>query len=157
MPILKKTPLQRKFRAKSAPKQHSRNVVIWLPLIITLPACWFVLCKPEESYSTAAMYRRIDDEQPQCCIDTEGMLEALEAGDLQAVSQRIGNIFESVLPEGSAVVDIRQRLYDLGALRACMSGSGSAVFGLFADERAAATACEAMKGEFPRTWLAKSV
>lgn len=123
----------------------------------TLPACWFVLCKPEESYSTAAMYRRIDDEQPQCCIDTEGMLEALEAGDLQAVSQRIGNIFESVLPEGSAVVDIRQRLYELGALRACMSGSGSAVFGLFADERAAATACEAMKGEFPRTWLAKSV
>ena len=36
MPIPKKTPLQGKIRAKSAPKQHSRNVVIWLPLIITL-------------------------------------------------------------------------------------------------------------------------
>ena len=49
-----------------------------LQKVSALPKCWFVLCKPEESYSTAAMYRRIDDEQPQCCIDTEGMLLALE-------------------------------------------------------------------------------
>ncbi len=122
-----------------------------------MPACWFVLCKPEESYSTAAMYRRIDDEQPQCDIDTEGMLQALEQGDLQSVAERIGNIFEYVLPEDSAVPAICQRLTELGALRACMSGSGSAVFGLFADEETACAACEGMKKEYPRTWLAKSV
>ena len=119
--------------------------------------CWFVLCKPEESYSTAAMYRRIDDEQPQCCIDTEGMLQALDQGDVSAIAHRIGNIFEYVLPDGSAVVDIRQRLCDLGALRACMSGSGSAVFGLFADKQTATAACEAIKTYYPRSWVAKSV
>ena len=122
-----------------------------------MPESWLVLCKPEESYSTAAMYRRIDDEQPRCDIDTEGMLQALKRGDLQAVADGIGNIFEYVLPEDSAVPAIRRRLRELGALRACMSGSGSAVFGLFADEQTAAAACEAMKKEYPRTWLAKSV
>jgi len=110
-----------------------------------LPECWFVLCKPEESYSTAAMYRRIDDEQPQCTIDTEAMLQALKEKDLHAVAQRIGNIFEYVLPENSAVPSIRRRLCELGAVRACMSGSGSAVFGLFAEEETAVSACEAMK------------
>ncbi|MBE6919068.1 MAG: 4-(cytidine 5'-diphospho)-2-C-methyl-D-erythritol kinase [Ruminococcaceae bacterium] len=123
----------------------------------SMPACWLVLCKPEESYSTAAMYRRIDDEQPQCTIDTEAMLQALKEKDLHAVAQRIGNIFEYVLPENSAVPSIRRRLCELGAVRACMSGSGSAVFGLFAEEETAVSACEAMKEEFPHTWLAKSV
>ena len=122
-----------------------------------MPACWLVLCKPEESYSTVAMYRRIDDEQPQCRIDTEGMLDALQQGELSAVAERIGNIFEYVLPEGSAVPAIRQRLCGLGAMRSCMSGSGSAVFGLFADEETASAACEAMKTDYPHTWLAKSV
>lgn len=122
-----------------------------------LPECWFVLVKPEESYSTAAMYRRIDDEQPACVIDTEGMLQALDDASLPAVIDRIGNIFEYVLPENSAVPAIRSRLTELGADAACMSGSGSAVFGLFADEQPAAAACETMKAEGLRAWLAKRV
>ncbi len=122
-----------------------------------LPECWFVLVKPEESYSTAAMYRRIDDEQPACAIDTEGMLQALDDASLPAVIDRIGNIFEYVLPENSAVPAIRSRLTELGADAACMSGSGSAVFGLFADEQMAAAACETMKAEGLRAWLAKRV
>lgn len=122
-----------------------------------LPECWFVLCKPEESYSTAAMYRRIDDEQPQCIVDTEGMLRALEKGDLPKVASLVSNVFEHVLPQGSAVVPIRQRLRELGAAVACMSGSGSAVFGLFFDEASASLACETLKKEYPHTWLAKSV
>lgn len=125
--------------------------------MVPLPLCWFVLCKPEESYSTAAMYRRIDDEQPRCAIDTEGMIRALEQADIKAVAEGIGNIFEYVLPEGSAVVDIRGKLTKLGALRACMSGSGSAVFGLFADEETAVAACEAIREDYPRSWVARSV
>jgi len=122
-----------------------------------LPECWFVLCKPEESYSTAAMYRRIDDERPQCAVDTEGMLRALKAQDLRGVAALVANVFEEVLPEGSAVVSIRQKLRELGAAAACMSGSGSAVFGLFLCEEMASAACDALKAEYPRTWLAKSV
>ncbi len=122
-----------------------------------MPACWYVLSKPEESYSTAAMYKRIDDTQPQCDIRTEAMMAALEKGDVNAVAANIGNIFEYVLPEENMVTAIRSRLLELGAKAACMSGSGSAVFGLFTDEAAAAAACEALKAAYPNTFLAKSV
>lgn len=122
-----------------------------------LPQCWLVLCKPEESYSTAAMYRRIDEEQPQCSVDTEGMLRALQEQDIHRVAALVANVFECVLPEESAVVPIREKLRELGADAACMSGSGSAVFALFAAEEAATAAYTVLKEEFPHTWLAKSV
>ena len=34
-----------------------------LQKISALPECWFIHCKPEESYSTAAMYHRIDEDE----------------------------------------------------------------------------------------------
>lgn len=122
-----------------------------------LPECWFVLCKPEESYSTAAMYGRIDAEQPACRIDTEAMLRALENASLREITAQVANIFEAVLPEGSAVPALRSGLLAQGAAVACMSGSGSAVFGIFPEEQTAAAACEAMKKAGCAAWLAKSV
>ncbi len=125
--------------------------------LTSLPECWFVLCKPEESYSTGAMYRRIDDELPDCAVDTEGMCKALEKGDLEGVAARIANIFECVLPENSAVFPIRTRLAELGASSVCMSGSGSAVFGLFFDEATARAAFDELVKAYRCTYLAKSV
>lgn len=125
--------------------------------IAPMPACWYVLCQPDEAYSTAAMYRLIDDTQPQCDIDTEAMLTALEEKDLAKIAAGIANIFEAVLPEGNQVLPIREKLLELGADAACMSGSGSAVFGLFTNEATAAAACEALKSQYPRTYLAQSV
>ena len=128
-----------------------------LQKISALPECWFIHCKPEESYSTAAMYHRIDDEQPQCTVDTESMCKALEKGDVRGVCDHIANIFEYVLPENSAVPAIRDRLAQLGAAAACMSGSGSSVFGLFLDEETARAAFELMVNEYRCIYFAKSV
>ncbi len=125
--------------------------------VAPMPACWYVLCKPEESYSTAAMYHRIDETQPECALDTDGMMTALEQGDLAKIAALIGNIFEYVLPEENQVAPIREKLLELGADAACMSGSGSAVFGLFAEESTATAAFEALKGVYPCTYLVQSV
>ena len=38
-----------------------------------------------------------------------------------------------------------------------MSGSGSAVYGLFTQEDAAKAAAEELKKTYPRTWFAESV
>ena len=128
-----------------------------LQKISALPECWFIHCKPEESYSTAAMYRRIDEEQPQCTVDTDSMCKALEKGDVRGVCEHIANIFEYVLPENSAVPAIRDRFSQLGATAACMSGSGSSVFGLFLDEETARSAFEQMEKEYSCIYFAKSV
>jgi 4-diphosphocytidyl-2C-methyl-D-erythritol kinase len=47
---------------------------------------------------------------------------------------------------------LRERLLACGALFACMSGSGSAVFGIFDSEAAAEVAHEQLAGRLP--WVA---
>jgi 4-diphosphocytidyl-2-C-methyl-D-erythritol kinase len=65
------------------------------------------------------------------------MKEAIEKGDLADISRAGYNIFESVLPESSAVFKIKEAMLSHGALMSLMSGSGSAVFGFFRDSESA--------------------
>ena len=122
-----------------------------------MPQCWFVLCKPEESYSTKEMYGKIDELEAQAEIDNVGMARALEESELEDIVERVGNVFEQVLPADSEIFTIRRRLTDLGASCASMSGSGSAVFGLFTDETQAQAACETLRKDYPTTFCAERV
>lgn len=122
-----------------------------------LPLCWFVICKPEFSFSTAEMYAKLDEKEPVSSIDTLGLIKALEYQDMQEISDRLGNCFEGVLEENSEIFAIKNRLLVLGARNACMSGSGSAVYGLFTREDEAKAAAAELKKIYPQTWFAESV
>lgn len=122
-----------------------------------MPACWCVLCKPDIACPTGAMYGEIDRRGAHLTLDIQEMVQALERGDLAAVFPLIGNVFEQVIDPESEIFTIRRRLAELGADAACMSGSGSAVFGLFTDEAAAQKAQETLVQDYPRTFFAKTV
>lgn len=122
-----------------------------------LPLCWFVICKPEFSFSTAEMYAKLDEKELVSSIDTLGLIKALEYQDMQEVSDRLGNCFEGVLEESSEIFTIKNRLLALGARNACMSGSGSAVYGLFTQEDEAKAAAAELQKAYPQTWFAESV
>lgn len=122
-----------------------------------LPLCWFVICKPEFSFSTAEMYAKLDEKEPVSSIDTLGLIKALEYQDMQEISDRLGNCFEGVLEESSEIFAIKNRLLALGARNACMSGSGSAVYGLFTQEDEAKAAAAELQKAYPQTWFAGSV
>ena len=122
-----------------------------------LPLCWFVICKPEFSFSTAEMYAKLDEKEPVSSIDTLGLIKALEYQDMQEISDRLGNCFEGVLEESSEIFAIKKRLLALGARNACMSGSGSAVYGLFTQEDEAKAAAAELQKPYPQTWFAESV
>ncbi len=68
--------------------------------------------------------------------DTAAMLAALEAGDAAALCAKVKNVFEQVLPDEqrARIEDIKRALLVHGAECAAMTGSGSAVFGLFREE-----------------------
>lgn len=117
---------------------------------------WFVIVKPAESFSTPAMYRRLDELPPQS-PQSDGMTAALGAGELRAVAAALCNSFERVVPPDSAVWVIREALRAQGALAAMLSGSGSAVFGLFDTETAARAAVEALRPAWPEIFLARPV
>ena len=57
-----------------------------------LPKCWVVLCKPEFSISTPALFAKIDSVRLRCRPDTQGAIAALEAGDLAGVARRMYNV-----------------------------------------------------------------
>lgn len=122
-----------------------------------MPPCWLVIVKPEESHSTAAMYAAIDSAPQRVSGDSRAVREGLEKGDLSAVAAGLGNDFQQVLPEDSAVPAIVEALRQRGVLNAQMTGSGSAVFGLFRRREEAEAAAETLKETYPRTFCVSKV
>ena len=124
-----------------------------------LPQCWAVLCKPEFSISTPALFAKIDSVRLRCRPDTQGVIAALEAGDLHGVARRMYNVFEDALPERqrARVSDIKNVLIQCGALGASMSGTGPTAFGLFDDEGLAREARERLADWGGEVFLTQTV
>ena len=114
-----------------------------------LPECCVVICKPAFSVSTAELFHRIDSHSLRTHPDTAGLIEAMGNGDLAGVARRMYNVFEDVLPRSSYEIHaIRGELLDRGALGAVMTGTGSAVFGLFDAPEYAAKALEHFRSRY---------
>jgi len=114
---------------------------------------WVVICKPYFSISTPALFQKIDARKSKCRPDTDGMIAALDAGDAMGVVRRMYNVFEDVLGDKArGIREIKSALVDRGALGACMTGTGSAVFGVFPDEKSAKNACFALRKRHPEVF-----
>lgn len=122
-----------------------------------LPDCRFVICKPDFDLPTGPMFARLrfDGDRP----DVDGMLSALERGDLAGMAGCVGNVFEAVLEleERREIEQIKEALLRRGALAAAMSGSGPAVFGLFAPDAETAGAAEELKRRYAQVFEAEPV
>ena len=124
--------------------------------IAPLPDCGIVICKPAFSIATPELFGRVDGRKSRLRPDTAGMLSALEAGDLPGAARRVYNVFEDVLDRRQQeVFAIKRALTDMGALGAAMTGSGSAVFGLFDDNSAAAAAYETLSQRYKECFLTR--
>ena len=123
-----------------------------------LPDCRIVVCKPEFSISTPELFRKLDSAPVRHHPDTAGILEALEQGDLRAVCRRMYNVFEDVGDRRMRMVaEIKSRMLDHGALGAIMTGTGSAVFGIYSEEAAAGSAAAELKHEYQFACVAEPV
>jgi 4-diphosphocytidyl-2-C-methyl-D-erythritol kinase len=123
-----------------------------------MPDCVFVICKPDFGIPTPELFAVIDSATLTERPDTEGMKAALETGDLDGVAGCLFNVFEEALPvHYQEVFTIKEKMKELGALNALMSGSGPTVFGIFREEEAARKAAEHLKKVYNQTWLARPV
>lgn len=122
-----------------------------------LTAGWFVVVKPGEGYATAEMYRRLDEPGSVLVRNSRYMQDAVAANNVHAVAAELHNSFERVVPKGSSLRTIKDALWARGALGTLLSGSGSAVFGLFDDREAALAAADALQETWPLTFLAQPV
>ena len=96
------------------------------------PEHHLVVAKPDAGAETARIYGAYDENPGEGRPSIAPALEALRAGDLKALASSLGNdlapVTEDLVPE---VGELRGGLTRAGALGAIMSGSGTAVYGLF--------------------------
>lgn len=110
------------------------------PLDINLEGLTAVIVKPSEGVTTAMAYSRVTPSIPA---------EALPETVCLPVNEwrgRLKNDFEpSVFPLLPQVASIKKHLDEMGALYSSMSGSGSAVYGLFKGDILADTVNDAFR------------
>ncbi len=99
----------------------------------------------DEKVSTGKAYKAIDERgEFSSSADFEKMKAAVLARDMDAIGALAYNIFESVIPESSVIFRIKEEMLAEGAVFSLMSGSGSAVFGVFRSKENAEKAAEAL-------------
>ena len=104
---------------------------IMTPIDVDLSGLWIVVAKPSVSVSTAEAYRGVTPAVPSTPL-AELLKRPIEEWQGSVKNDFEPHIF-AVHPEIKAIKD---KLLDAGALYASMSGSGSAVFGLFREQPA---------------------
>ncbi len=121
---------------------------------IEIPALrdkWIAVVKPPVSVSTKEAYAAVRPAAPT--IDLREIVSREPLSRWQGV---VKNDFEpSVFPAFPIIAEVKQRLYDLGAVYASMSGSGASVFAIFDNDSLSDT----LRSEFSgcETFMTKSV
>jgi len=117
---------------------------------VELPALHLVIAIPDLGLSTAAVYRWRDEDAEVAVGDFVPRVRALSravqsAESLTDLTALVANDLEpSVVARRPKVGELIDRLRGAGALAAAMTGSGAAVFGVFAGEAAALAARRAL-------------
>ncbi len=127
-----------------------------LSSLSSMPDCWFVVVKPDFGMSTVESYKYYDEhglfslEHP----DKQNIISALENNDLSALCSNLYNVLEHTV-ENSLIEEIKSELLSLGASGSMMTGSGTAVFGVFDSAKKAVEAKNILSEKFSSVFLAR--
>lgn len=121
--------------------------------IVDYSGKYLVIAKGAGGVSTAEAYRNIDDLKDPVHPDTKSLVREIESCSGKEY-EYFGNLFEYAVNLDS-VKEIKTVMNNSAALSSLMTGSGSAVFGLFEDKRSAEKCTEILvgMGYFARTCL----
>lgn len=104
------------------------------PLDVNLSGKYIAVVKPSVSVPTARAYAGVTPHQPE-----QPVVEVL-GENITRWQTKLHNDFEAgIFMEFPIVGEIKSRLLDMGAIYAAMSGSGSAVYGIFDNDNLAET------------------
>lgn len=115
--------------------------------LVDFPNSYFVIVKGSDGVLTKQAYDEFDNAENLRSVRIEKVIEAINVGDINLLKDRLINVFE----DSTSIKEISQivnRLKTLGALDAAMTGSGSAVFGIFDDKKIAKECAKQLKNEY---------
>lgn len=95
----------------------------------TLKDKWIALVKPPVAVSTKEAFSGIKPCKPKKnCRDI--IMQPIETWR----DELVNDFEESIFPQLPVLAEVKQQLYDNGAIYAAMSGSGSTIFGIFRED-----------------------
>jgi 4-diphosphocytidyl-2-C-methyl-D-erythritol kinase len=113
------------------------------------PAHLLVVAKPLRSADTAGIYLAYDEAKTESTNSVKPVVSALRSGSLPTLAAVVGNdlapVTRGIIPE---VAKLERTFLASGALGASMSGSGTAVYGIFHDAEAAGIANDTVDTPF---------
>lgn len=112
---------------------------------------WMVIAVPTVEVPTAEVFRGLSPEQWSGPAPREHLSAIAEGRITPAIVQN--DLAAVAIGSYPQIERLKRGLERAGASAAAMSGSGGAVFGLFAGEEQAARATDALGGEMPQTRL----
>jgi 4-diphosphocytidyl-2-C-methyl-D-erythritol kinase len=124
--------------------------------LVDLPVHWVVIVRPAFGVSTAEAYSWYDEDR------TAGLKEPRELQILPVpwptrAAQMINDLEPPVVRRHPEITTLKASLKEAGALAAAMSGSGSAVFGLFRSRTAAARSIKPLSRGGFRVFLTRTL
>ena len=121
-----------------------------------IPDCWFVIVKPDFGMSTPESYKYYD-EHGLCELehpDLKDFLSVLEENSIFSLSGKLHNVLEHTV-ENPVIGEIKNKMLELGALGSMMTGSGTAVFGIFDSVHKAVAAKNVLSEKFDSVFLSR--
>ncbi len=115
-----------------------------------------IIIKSEALSPTEAAYKRFDSMHISTNFKQDKLLDSIAQGSIKKLSKNMFNVLEFITPR-EVIDEAKNALLDYGALSSMMTGSGSAVFGLFKRKSAAEKAYKELKEKFPFVSLAEPV
>lgn len=124
--------------------------------LVDLPPHWIVIVQPAYGVSTAEAYTWYDEDRV-AGLKEQRELQVLPVPWPSRAAQMINDLEPPVVRRHPEITDIKARLKDGGAVASAMSGSGSAVFGLFRTRPAAARLLRPLAKGGARTLLTRTL
>ncbi|MBR2177045.1 MAG: 4-(cytidine 5'-diphospho)-2-C-methyl-D-erythritol kinase [Clostridia bacterium] len=121
-----------------------------------MPDCYIVIVKPEFKVSTKDAYEKSDSVGYENCKSSEALTNAVCNGNVEAISDNLYNKFEEVV-DIDEISDIKALMKKYGAAGEVMTGSGSAVFGIFEDKSDADDCRQKLEEYYEKVYLLKPV
>ena len=130
-----------------------------LTRITPVPDCFVLIGKPGINVSTKAAYESLQLDKITTHPDIDGMIKDIECGNLLAMTEKMGNVFEpGIIGKYPVIGEIKELMEAHGALKAMMSGSGPTVFGIFDDRKKMEAAAAALReSRLAKTFFATEV
>lgn len=110
---------------------------------------YILVIKPEVSCSTKDMYEKLDSQNKFMYYNkSKSIIKALENNNLEGLCDNLYNAFEEVVEPKEIIKNLKFELLNLGAINSLMTGSGSAVYGIFKNKQEAKKAYKILKEKY---------